>query len=203
MSRKHLDRYYTPQPVADAVVRQLMADRWIYPGILALEPHCGAGAWVRAMNGIAGASVDALDVDPEAVRPEGAGTFEHVDFLSPDWSGEMHWDVIIGNPPFAHDSGRRNGKGTPVMETIFQRHVERALDLADTVIFLLRHSAFASAERCDWWKEHMPAAVYRLFPRPSFTGGGTDSAEYDVFVWRAGAIGRPELWMIDWKRGAR
>jgi hypothetical protein len=35
--------------------------------------------------------------------------------------------------------------------------------------------------------------VHVLSRRPSFTGGGTDSAAYGWFVWRKGYVGSPRL----------
>lgn len=66
--------------------------------------------------------------------------------------------------------------------------------------FVLRLNFLGSTKRSGLWHDHPPDAVYTLEPRPSFTGGGNDSTEYALIVWRhARRTGQ----LVDWIRWGR
>jgi hypothetical protein len=166
--RKPLDSYYTDPEVASFLVGLLD----IQPGQSCLEPHVGAGAFAHALLR-RGAVVWAQDIDPAA--PYIAEHGGHVgDFLTeqhPGYPDQHAW--IVGNPPF----------------TGFERHVDRALELAPRVAFLLRLAAMETAGRISCWKRWPLARVWALAERPSFTGGKTDNCAYGLFLFKRGFIG--------------
>ena len=180
--RVTLDAYYTPDAVARACVATIAAD---VRGATVLEPHAGGGAFVRALLE-AGADTVASDINPEApalVDELGTYGLHARDFIA---DGETWPDVgwVAGNPPFNEA----------------EAHVRRALDLSTVgVAFLLRLAFLESAKRADFWREHPPAEVHVFTNRPSFTCGGTDSAAYAWFVWRAGWDREPVLRWLDWR----
>jgi len=119
-----------------------------------LEPCAGKGEIVRALQD-RGAVVTAYDIQ--------SGT----DFLTMDCAG-MHWDWCITNPPYRYA----------------QEFIEKAMSVADEVVMLLRLGFLAGQKRKDWWQVNRPKVVYVLSKRPSFTGRGTDSADYAWVLWR-------------------
>jgi len=167
--RKPLDAYHTDPRVADQLVGLL----GIEPGQTCLEPHVGAGAFAYALMK-RGAAVWAQDVDPAAPYLSKHGG--HVgDFLTDVSPSIRHTgpDWIVGNPPFAG----------------FEKHVDRALELAPRVAFLLRLAAMESEGRIECWKRWPLCRVWVLAQRPSFTGSGTDSCAYGFFLFKRGFLG--------------
>jgi len=163
MTRRPLDAYYTPDALASALVGTLAGTHGLRGSVL--EPHAGDGAFVRALEAL-GLTVCPLDIDPDAKgidHPNGVvGDFLEYELptSSPDW--------IVGNPPFSQA----------------EQHIRHALKTARVgVAFLLRLAMLESGKRVQFWAEHPASAVYVLAQRPSFTGGGTDSAAYALFVW--------------------
>lgn len=75
-------------------------------------------------------------------------------------------DVILMNPPFS----------------LWQQFTERALTKGTlAVVVLLRLGALAGQKRRGWWRAasgHLGITVHVLSKRPSFTGKGTDGADY-------------------------
>jgi hypothetical protein len=197
--RVHLDAYYTPPELALVCVQQLD----LPPSAVVLDPHVGAGAWLRAALACGVSTVIGNDVDPAAPwlsQPPPAmfpdaplAHHAHVgDFLT-EWPAvgqagpRPTW--IIGNPPY-RDAGV---------------HVTHALSMGCNVAFLLRLGFVASRKRLPFWRAHRPTEIGFLVPRPSFTGGGTDNSEYGFFMWRApdaGAVGArvsPTVRWIEWR----
>lgn len=189
------DRYYTPDRLAEAIVERVGVAR----DTIALEPSVGGGAFVSALAR-RGAIVEAIDLDPAApgLQP-GSDTklgapfrrtqsfekplpFEGVD---PSWPRP---EIVIGNPPFS----------------CAEAHVRRAIEVVapgGRVVFLLRLAFLESQERRNLWAEHPPKEVIVLTERPSFTGGGTDSPAYGVFVWVIDSPVRtdPRLSWLSWR----
>ena len=170
------DAYYTPDALAAALVAVLP----LRPEDVVWEPHAGGGAFVRALRAT-GVRVVASAINPAAPGLRaGADATRVADFLGgPSWVAAPTW--IVGNPPFGDA----------------EAHVRRALDLAPNVAFLLRLGFLESAGRIPLWRDHPPAVVHVLAERPSFTGGGTDSAAYGLFVW--GADRDTRLRWLTWK----
>lgn len=186
--RAGLDAFYTPDDVAGACVATIADD---VRGRRVLEPHAGGGAFVRALLGHT-LDVWAMDLDPQApaLAPSACPNRMWGDFLvdlssgpGSAWGGDPPaW--IVGNPPFNEA----------------EAHVRRALSVAtEGAAFLLRLAFLEGAKRREFWREHPAAEVHVLVSRPSFTGGGTDSAAYGWFVWRRGHVGPAHLRFLDWR----
>ena len=200
MQRVRLDAYYTPPEVALACVQQLA----LAPSAVVLDPHVGAGAWLRAALECGVGTVIGSDVDPEAPWLSQApppmflaaplAHHAHVaDFLC-DWpavgKGAPTPTWIIGNPPY-RDA---------------EAHVRHALSMRCNVGFLLRLSFVASLKRLPFWQAHRPTEIAFVVPRPSFTSGGTDNSEYGFFTWRVpapeavSARVSPTVRWIEWRK---
>jgi len=149
------DRYYTPDDVALACVGALPCSFYGH----ALEPHCGGGAFVRALRWHRFQKITTVDVDPNA------GPDLNCDFLQIPRS--INVDCIVGNPPFADA----------------EAHVRHALSLTPRVAFLLRLGFLASQKRAALFEKHRPAMVCVMSKRPSFTGQGTDNSDYAFVIW--------------------
>lgn len=186
--RDLLDRYYTPDAVALACVRTLDLRGVRY----ALEPSVGQGAWVRALRfhstPLSGPHlpihIATCDVDPEA-KHESSDEIVHGPFEESISPG-ARFDLVLGNPPFSQA----------------EEHVGLALHHGQTVAFLLRLAFLEGGKRLDFWRKHPAAQVHVLVNRPSFTGGGTDSAAYGFFIWHRGHRGPTIIHHLDWKNGA-
>lgn len=186
-----LDAFYTPDDVARACVATIADD---VRGRCVLEPHAGGGAFVRALLGHT-TDVWAMDLNLQApaLAPGGAPGRMCGDFLTDlptglggAWGGDPPaW--IVGNPPYNEA----------------EAHARRALTTASAgVAFLLRLAFLEGAKRRAFWREYPPAEVHVLVSRPSFTGGGTDSAAYGWIVWRKGHVGPAHLHFLDWRTTA-
>ena len=154
------DAYYTPDSLAVACVAHLP----IKAGDHVLEPHAGGGAFVRALLS-RGCTVDAQDVSPDATGLSLAHRSSVGDFLERT-STRAKW--VIGNPPYRQA----------------EEHIRHALSITERhVVFLLRLALLESQKRAPLWAETPLRKVFVLQKRPSFTGGGTDSAAYGLFWW--------------------
>jgi hypothetical protein len=178
--RDTLERYYTDQKVADAIVQMLCREypdrSWLTSVGCVLEPSSGQGAFIRAVQAASTAHVHAVDMDPEApaIGDFWRGTFEELHSREkPSLPATGGYDLVIGNPPFSQA----------------EQHARMALDLArpgGLVVFLLRLSFLGSKKRAAFRREHPLSGQWILVPRPSFTGGKTDNSEYAAMVWEKG-----------------
>jgi hypothetical protein len=186
--RNALDFYATPDVLALAICRRL-GESMVYPPAI-IEPSAGHGPFVRAALTIwPGTPVVAID-SSEDRRPmlleSGAHVVEIVDWIDYCRRTPPASALVVGNPPF-RDA---------------EAHVRAGLDWLDeggVLAFLLRLNFLGSAARIPFWRNHVPAEVIPIVPRPSFTGVGSDATEYALFVWRKGyegptTLGRPLLW---------
>jgi hypothetical protein len=170
--RRHLDQYYTPQPVADALVAEYLRHHPV--PIRALEPNVGRGAWSRAVGAhMPRTIVHGVDIESRDPEDHCCHEFTRCDFLElrPQWP-----DLIIGNPPYNNA----------------EAHIRHALDIVQPcgrVAFLLRLAFCESQSRIEFWRDHPAATIHVLAERPSFTGGKTDTAAYGFFVWQPGYSG--------------
>lgn len=171
--REALDRYYTPLAVAESLTPHVPVPAG-GPFTL-LEPSVGAGAWLLAGRKAWGDRMraSAIDLDPTAdglrlVDETRSSVGSFLDQCPRDADGPP-FDVVLGNPPY-RDA---------------EAHVRHALRFGTVVAFLLRLAFLEGQGRRALWNEHPAAKVVVLPKRPSFTGGGTDSAAYALFVWNA------------------
>jgi hypothetical protein len=198
MARDKLDRYYTPQRLADVLVSRLLADGFVPSTgrISALEPSVGGGAFALAARSAFGerASMHVMDVDPDApglrlVRGGGhARDIVRVGDFGATIPTNRH-DVVLGNPPYRQA----------------ELHVRKALSsLVDGgVLGMLLRLAFLEGKcRIPFWAEYPAAKLYALSERPSFTDGGTDATAYGFFVWRRGYHAKTLLEVLSWKSHA-
>jgi len=196
--RQAHDAYFTPPALARAVVGALDLPG-LHPRPRILEPHVGEGAFLNAaLERWPEATYVAFDVVNRQAHCPPGGVFMCEDFLATHEYAK--YELIIGNPPYSRPTGRFSKKGTPMMEHAAEDHVRKALALSnDYVVFLLRLAFLESRERAKFWKAHPCWQVWALSERPSFTGGGTDSCAYGVFIWRKGWDNGTTLKVWSWR----
>lgn len=212
--RVALNAYHTPDRVARACLSTIAAE---LAGASVLEPHAGAGAFVRAAVGVGAGIVYANDINPIAPGfVQAAARFaEPVDFLATTF--ERRYDWVTGNPPFDEA----------------EAHIRRAHAACRVGVgFLLRLAILEGEKRRALWTQLPPSDIYTLVQRPAFLElyedgtlgplrkrtkigelvydkrgrvklAGTDSAAYAWFVWRRGGPQvAPRMHWLDWA-GAR
>lgn len=173
--RERLDRYYTPDLLAAALVRRLP----IQAGDRVFEPHVGGGAFARALLPT-GCQLVVNDVDPGAPGLALGHLARVGDALS--YQGPA-FDWVIGNPPYREA----------------QAHVIKARQLGRHVCYLLRLGFLESRARFQFWQANPLRRLMVLSERPSFTGGGVDSAAYGLFWWDREWPAEPTLDVISWR----
>lgn len=168
-----LDYYATPEWVTRLILPKL--DWHAVESVL--DPCAGDGAILRAV--LDGArrinELRGIEIDPDRAAAAGA---ECRDAMTTPWGRP---DLVIMNPPF----------------NLAQSFCERAfseISPGGEVAALMRLAMLESRSRAGFWAAH-PADVYVLGKRPSFTGGGSDSAAYGWFVWGPGRGNR--WWRLD------
>jgi hypothetical protein len=186
-ARRDADAYYTPDPLALAICLRL-ADK-IGDARRIVEPSAGSGAFVRAAR-VQWPHAYLVAVEPNAPASPllecGANAVAARQWEDAASIVEDDTDLILGNPPFL----------------LWQAHAELALQRLVTgghLCFLLRASALAGVKRVAWLRESGLRWVWHIAPRPSFTGGGTDGAEYAVLAWEKGYAGAYEGGWIQWR----
>jgi hypothetical protein len=159
--RRTDDAYMTPP----WCVRRLL-DVWRPRGTsgILVEPAVGTGNIARTIGTeqFAWLTYDVREVPAVGER--------HVtgDFLAATCYG-TDAEAVVTNPPYC-------------LAEEFIRHSRSLFPRAD-LVFLLRIAFLASASRLPLWQAVGTPDVYVLPNRPSFTGSGTDSADYAWFVW--------------------
>lgn len=158
------DLYVTPDWAVRAILPNLGAPMRV------LDPACGTGALLRAARAYWHPKTELYGID---IADRGWPDTVVVDALE-----SIAWprvDLILANPPYS----------------LAMEFLERGLEEAGPggqVAFLLRLAWLAGLKRSAFHKAH-PSDVYVLPKRPSFTGKGTDSADYAWFVWGPGRGG--------------
>lgn len=190
--RRVRDAYMTPPKLAEAIVARAAAAFRLTPDMEfnIIEPGAGTGVFVRAARAQWPRShIVAVDVDGRyrrACMKAGADDFVHGDYSRGAGGG---WATLtIGNPPFG----------------LAAEFIREALDGSAFTCFLMRAAFRAGVGR--WapgglFDVNPPRETWPVVPRPSFTGGGTEHSEYEVFLFgndRLDAIadrmpGRPPL----------
>ena len=171
--RRTDDAYMTPA----WCVRRLL-DVWRPRGTsgILVEPAVGTGNIVRAIGTepFSWLTYDVREVDPVGEM--------HVtgDFLKACPRRSIDAEAVVTNPPYC-------------LAEEFIRHSRVCFPRAD-LVFLLRIAFLASAARLPLWRDVGTPDLYVLPNRPSFTGHGTDSADYAWFIWppekrERGAVG--------------
>lgn len=109
-----------------------------------------------------------LDIDGDDIETSG------YDYLK-DYT---YRECVVTNPPFS----------------LAKEFCDHAIKHSKETFMLLRLNFLGSVQRRIWWKTNEPAAIFVITPRPSFTGGGTDSCEYGWFYW--GTIARRGIYHL-------
>jgi len=182
--RHEHDAYMTPPALVEAIVNRVA--QYVANPTYIVEPACGDGEFVAAVRKKwPNAGIAAIDIRPE-VGPKIttiADRFIASDFLkTPPAVGA---DLIIGNPPYS-------------LHTEFIGHALNGMRDGATLAFLLRFNMLVgSRDTQEWWTREMslPGGLspnrqivntLPIFPRPSFTGTGTDATEYMLAIFRKG-----------------
>lgn len=162
------DAYYTPEWAVRALLQTVEL-----PGGLWLEPACGTGNIIRAVEDLRPGRQqwDANDINPDSsmacLREFPHSTIRQVyngDYLQTPPAAT--YSVAITNPPYS----------------LALEFVQQAQRQASIVVMLLRLNWLGSKKRAEFLRGRMPN-VYVLPKRPSFSEGATDSCEYGWFVW--------------------
>lgn len=111
-------------------------------------------------------------VEIDESRKKYAELTKGIDYLFTD--RDLSADVIITNPPFS------------LFETFISTAIHRDLSPTGTLAMLLRVNALGGQLRREFWNVNRPTHMLVITPRPSFSGGGTDSSEYAWFIWDRG-----------------
>lgn len=151
-----------------------------------LEPCVGRGAIIGAAN-VAGLRAEWWACEKDQARSVALATSGLIplarvfcrDFLTdvPWPKACVPFDCVLTNPPYS----------------LAEEFLARSRQVAASTALLLRLGFLASRRRAAILRDDCPD-VYVLSRRPSFTGGGTDSADYAWLVWpsperrRAGVV---------------
>ena len=174
--RRARDCYFTP-----AYCTRLLVENVELPGGFWLEPTAGEGAIITEVNRLrANVCWSACEIRPRCApalqRAVGDGPVVIADFLKTTvgtFGRELFapHDVAVSNPPYY----------------LAQEVLEHSLELARTVVLLLRLNYLESEKRANFLRAH-PPDVYVLPSRPSFCANrqgkrGTDATAYAWMVW--------------------
>lgn len=164
------DFYVTPSWCVDRLL-----DVWTPPSAGNFcEPAAGDGAIIKAVNKRLGKrdwlAIECRATAAQAIREAGAEPVI-ADFLtwqpaSTDQTAAVSW--LITNPPYS----------------LCEQFIRRAHQLFTyaPLVFLVRLGFLASEQRLALWRDVGTPDVFVLPNRPSFTGNGTDSADYAWIV---------------------
>lgn len=185
--RRAHDVYPTPRELAaaalDMLARELPSG---YSPRAILDPGAGEGVWGQcARFHWPQAQIIGVEIRPLSCPPA-YDIWIVGDALTADLPPV---DLLIGNPPYA------------LAEPLLRRTLP-LLTPRGWACVLLRQSFHASQGRRAFWAEFPLALAATVRPRPSFTGGGTDGAEYALFVWQARGRQRGDarLTHLDWRK---
>lgn len=171
-----LDRFYTPDALADIIVAGV-ASRTPDPRVI-LEPSVGGGAFARACRRRwPGAHIIGVDIDPQA---EG---FAHVNEAHVgDWptlASDLRADLVIGNPPFSTQ--------TKAERLRLRAHIAAAREAAPVAALILPWANFCLLDLAPVMRERGPARMDSIEPRP----WPANVRETAVYEWRADAPAGP------------
>lgn len=167
-------------PTPEWCVHRLLDEVELPAGIW-LEPACGEGAIVRAVEShseryrsvrwwLCDVREEALDAADNAsksvIHHKWIGDFIAVDPVRVAAQRALV-DLAITNPPFS----------------LAQDFIVQTRRMAPLVYMLLPLPFFGSAGRESFFREHAPTAIYQLPDRPVFAGTGSNSVEYGWWCW--------------------
>lgn len=162
-----LDRFYTPDKLALAVVHRV-ANRLSEPPKTVLEPSVGGGSFVRAVRKVwPEATVTGFDMDPMA---RGLALCDHAVVGDFEFAEAEQHDLLVGNPPFGN----------------IREHLPRAISLGAAVALIMPWSLLGGVETWEqmWVEVGKPHEVWPVMGRP----WQKNIRETAAYFWR------PELW---------
>lgn len=180
-NEKRLDFYRTPEWVTRAIAPKVRSalnvrdrshgsvprpERWSL-----LDAGAGDGAICNVLaREFAESTV--VGVECDATKCHDPASLTRPQILFGDF---FRWEAspcaIVMNPPFSQ------------AREFIEHGIELVQPQGGCVFALLRLAWMAGQARSAFHRAH-PSDVYVLPRRPSFTGGGTDSADYGWFAWR-------------------
>ena len=165
------DNYPTPSYAVRRLLELPLVQRLVgAPNLVCLDPCAGEGSIIRAARPMLDPATKFVGVE---IRPECAPSLGRSctatigDYLA---MPPIRADLIITNPPFSRA----------------QKFIEKSIAECPLSFYLLRLNFLGAAKRHEFWKAHMPWAVFVLPNRPSFDPakpGGTDATEYAWFAF--------------------
>lgn len=194
--RREHDAYMTPTSLVEAIVKRVKVYAPNARNIL--EPSCGYGEFVAALRKeYPESTIVAVDIRGALAKPEGASHFVAIDFLTIPPADLAEIDLFATNPPF----------------TLYGEFVEHMLNGAKdgaTIALLSRFGHLVgSLDAQTWWMTPLANGMtpnrqivdtLPIHPRPSFTGGGTDSQEYAIIIFRKGFDNGGRFEPIKWDK---
>lgn len=183
--RREFDAYMTPAPLVEAIITRVSNELTVgSPPSRILEPSCGDGEFVSVLRRTwPDATIAGVDIRAEVgakITALGAH-FVHSDFLTLPRESLATIDLIVSNPPYS-------------LMREFITHALEGMQSGATLALLMRFGHLVgSFDMQSWWRMPlanglMPirqiTATFPIFPRPSFTGSGTDATEYCLCMWR-------------------
>ena len=191
-ARDSLDRYYTPDALAEACLREMQSVCWGRPPGLILEPYAGGGAFMRAALRLwPGVPTEGCDVDPDApALAPGAGLRVEV-CPAAEWTpgpGPRPW--VVSNPPYRD-----------VYDTVAEARALMQRCHGLRLGLLLRATALARLMASD----DPPAQVFIARQRPRWGGPGgaavrsSDSVDAVWCVWAVEPVDHATLRGLDWR----
>lgn len=190
------DHYPTPPQLCQALVLALVELGILVDGCRVIEPHVGAGNFVRALSDVATARGERYHLAVHDIDPAAPGYGLRLPGLDMERIPASDWleaapalaqlgrsfDLAVGNPPYAIvPPGLRRGK------VVAHHHVDATRVVATSVAFVLRTGLFTSSaaqERVAWTMSQRPHYKLAVLPRASFTGGeGKGQFESVVGIW--------------------
>lgn len=132
-----------------------LLERCVLPGGRWIDPCAGDGAIIQAVSAVrTDVRFDAIELRPECAAPlrlltprVGIG-----DFLRGFSFSKPRYDVLLTNPPYS----------------LAMEFIEAGLEVARTVVMLLRYNFLGSEGRAEFFHERMPH-VFGLPNRPTFS----------------------------------
>lgn len=201
------DAYMTPPTLVEEIVAKLVkliaSTNPAREAPRIIEPSCGDGEFIAALRTrFPNATVVGVDIreDRRTKIEAMSAKFVGMDFLTIPLDALAEADLFVTNPPFA-------------LFREFLGHMLRGAKVGTPIALLMRFGHLVGSKEAQaWWKEAIDPTnsfstplrqlqiLAPMFPRPSFTSGGTDQTEYALGVWIKGSDNRGIFDPIVWDK---